>query len=318
VILGSGLPALGSRDPHLPSLGDAITSLLSSQTPFFQVLRTALTRPAQVIQEKVEIAHTIPSAERRPPALYLGNGTVLATLRDGQKIFLDGSDISLTPHLALDGYWEEWITKVFLDTVKPGMTIVDIGANCGYYSLLGARAVGPKGYTIAIDANPKMCSLIDSSLATNGYSSRSTVINAAVTAAHGEVNLSIPEKYKGGATIHGMDSRYSPNVITVAGTPLSSLVGDRSIDFIKIDAEGAEPLVFQGSEDLFARLRKLSVIMEFAPSHFVSILSGAEFLNYLARLGFNLSLIRHDGTTKISSKSEILEKTHCDLLLTKH
>ena len=44
-----------------------------------------------------------------------------------------------------DGVWEPLTTQVFKQILKPGMVVVDIGANIGYFSLLSASIVGQSG-----------------------------------------------------------------------------------------------------------------------------------------------------------------------------
>lgn len=66
-------------------------------------------------------------------SVYIGDGRVLTKNAYGQKMILPSFDISLTPHILMDGYWEKWITNVFIDHIKPGMTVLDVGSNVGYY-----------------------------------------------------------------------------------------------------------------------------------------------------------------------------------------
>ncbi len=78
-------------------------------------------------------------------AVYLGENLALTRVLDRFKMYVDARDISLAPHLLLDGYWELWNTKVFRQLLRPGMHVVDVGANVGYYTLLAAAGVGPRG-----------------------------------------------------------------------------------------------------------------------------------------------------------------------------
>ena len=49
---------------------------------------------------------------------------------------------------------ENYETGLLKQIVKPGMRVVDIGANIGYYTLLMARLTGPKGDIIAFEPDP--------------------------------------------------------------------------------------------------------------------------------------------------------------------
>src|SRR5262245_27996112 len=52
------------------------------------------------------------------------------------------------------GVWEPSVTRVFQNILKRGDTVVDIGANIGYYTLLSSKCVGPIGHVYAIEASP--------------------------------------------------------------------------------------------------------------------------------------------------------------------
>ena len=49
---------------------------------------------------------------------YLGNGLLVTRIFTGQKMFVNAQDLSLTPHLLIDGIWEPDITPFFLDLLK--------------------------------------------------------------------------------------------------------------------------------------------------------------------------------------------------------
>jgi hypothetical protein len=88
--------------------------------------------------------------------IYLGDYTALTRTIYGHKMYVDTRDVSLAPHLLLDGYWEQWITNIFRELVKPGMTVVDVGANFGYYSVLAASLVRPDTYTHSRPTRPSI------------------------------------------------------------------------------------------------------------------------------------------------------------------
>lgn len=72
-----------------------------------------------------------PSNTSNRMAVYLGNSRAITRTIYGHKIYVDTRDHSLTPHLLVDGNWEDWITKVFRSVVRDGMKVVDVGANIG-------------------------------------------------------------------------------------------------------------------------------------------------------------------------------------------
>ena len=93
-------------------------------------------------------------------SVYLGNSTVLCRILTKYMCYVDSLDVSLTPHLCLNGYWESWITQAMIRVLRKGFYCLDIGANCGYYSLIMADIVSESGRIMAVEANPRLSSLL--------------------------------------------------------------------------------------------------------------------------------------------------------------
>ena len=91
-----------------------------------------------------------PDAEQhftaRTRSQYLGNGTLLCQVLGGLKLFVIGDDVGFSPHMIFEGYWEFWLTRHFAEVIRPGDTVLDIGANLGYYTLLAADLVGARKF----------------------------------------------------------------------------------------------------------------------------------------------------------------------------
>jgi FkbM family methyltransferase len=256
------------------------------------------------------------------PIAYLGNNTILTSLSTGQKIYLDSQDISLTPHILFDGHWESWITKAFLNVIRPGMRVVDVGANCGYFTLLACKAVTRTGSVVAIDANPRMCELMENSISVNGYHGRATVVQAAVMAEEGSLQFAVPRRYKGSASYvrDALDfTAYNEthDVIDVRAAPLDVLAGSDRIDVLKIDAEGAEPIILQAALPWLSTMQGLKMIVEYAPISFAAQMAAGDFLDMIERAGFRISVIDETGVPKVQSRDWLLGSTFSDLYIEK-
>jgi FkbM family methyltransferase len=257
------------------------------------------------------------ATRRGGPVAYLGGHLVLVRARD-LKIFLDARDMSLTPHLLLDGEWESWITRVFLESVGPGMTVVDVGANIGYYTLLAARAVGPSGKVWAFEPEPGNCRLMAKSVEINGFSETVRVIPKALSDREGtaELHLDTGMHQASHSLFAGMVDNPSESV-TVEVTTLDDVLepGTR-VDVMKLDAEGAEPLVFAGMQRVLADNPDILLIMEFCPDHFRRAeLDPEAFLTEIRKTGFPLRRVATTGTVEPVTEEEALGPGYQTLFL---
>jgi FkbM family methyltransferase len=218
-------------------------------------------------------------------------------------MYVDSRDLSLTPHLLLQGYWEPEVTRFFLRTVKPGMRIVEVGANVGYYTLLASSLVGPTGRVLAFEANPATATLARRSLSVNGFRDRAKVIDMAVTDAPGTVTLHCLDQRHGDSSLFDFSDTqlaFPGDRVTKLVVPATSLDAfvpqDEPIDLIRMDVEGAEPLVFDGMRRILAQNSRIKILLEFFPQRIqCSGRNPARFLESLAAMGFAIHTVGPQG-----------------------
>jgi len=237
---------------------------------------------------------------------YLGNQTVLCRVLTKYLCYVDAEDKSLTPHLCMNGYWESWITQAVVRLLQPGWNCVDIGANCGYYSLLMADAVGPSGRILAAEPNPRLATLLRQSLDLNGFRNHATVSQTAVADTNGErVNLVIPGNgLLGDATIARPATLLGDKVVEVETVTLDELTKDWShVDLVKIDAEGAEDAIWHGMRQTVQKHKNIVVIMEFCCYRSYE---PKAFLEDILAAGLSLGYIDNDSQVKNLTIEECL------------
>lgn len=252
---------------------------------------------------------------------YIGNGRFLTCTAHGKRMILDSNDISISPHLIINGHWEGWITKAFLRLVKEGMVVVDVGANVGYYSILAGGKIKAGGKLISFEANPEIYDILFSNIEINGLLGFSEVVNKAVVDRSRELTFNVYHKHKGSSSLwedNSVSLRYNDCVepIKVLGVSLDEYfpVGTK-IDLLKIDAEGSEPLIFKGAERVLVENERIIVIIEFAPDNLKSSGGAFQFLEKIKELGFSIFSICKDGSLRASSDEEILNSPHSELVL---
>ncbi len=233
--------------------------------------------------------------------IYLGDHEALTRLHTGHRIYVDTRDVGICSHLMLEGRWEPWIEAVVQAEVKPGMRFADVGANFGYYTLLGAFWVGAAGAVYAFEANPAICRKLRKSVAINGFDGIVRIHEVGVWSEEGSLELGFTHEFSGGGGIGaGTHPVWQLERVTIPVAPLDRLLADvPAIDVMKIDVEGAEPAALTGARALLARSPAVTLIVEFL-SESVARTTGLAPVDYLAaflREGFALRLIEPTGLT---------------------
>jgi FkbM family methyltransferase len=177
----------------------------------------------------------------------------------GYRIRLESSDVSA--HQVYFGYYEAEETERIFELVQPGMTVLDVGAYIGYFTLLMAVRVGPQGKVYAFEPNPNMYRRLIGNLALNAEHSDGRVVpqQVALSAHDGEAEFFCP--IDGLEGVGGLrDTKRAP-VASVKRVPIRTLDGfvERErmtkVDFIKMDIEGGELDALRGAEGMLSTMR---------------------------------------------------------------
>jgi asparagine synthase (glutamine-hydrolysing) len=161
-----------------------------------------------------------------------------------------------------NGLFELESTRWVHQVVKPGMTVLDVGANIGYYTLQFSQLAGPTGRVIAFEPSARFNQRLRDHLRRN-HCENVTVVDCGL--ADGAKQLPL---FGGGdsATLGWHDDARQPVVQeTIALRSLDDWLAENPqprIDFIKVDIDGAEPLFVRGARQTLSRFRPI-LLMEF-------------------------------------------------------
>lgn len=201
----------------------------------------------------------------------------------GHKMILDTGD-SLA--LSLNGIYERQETGFVEKEIKPGQTVVDIGAHIGYYSLIFAKLVGPSGIVYAFEPDPTNFSILQKNIKLNGYNNI-VPINKAVTEKSGALNLYVSDGSAGDHKIYNSDE--NRKTLQIDGVALDDFFKDKKVDFIKMDIQGAEGGALKGMASLLENSKDIKVISEFTPSGIKKYgMEPRAYLELWQKLGFKL------------------------------
>jgi FkbM family methyltransferase len=171
------------------------------------------------------------------------------------------------------------------------MIVLDVGANQGYYTMLSARKVGPRGKVLAFEPSPREIRRLKLHLWLNGCKNVEVSSSAlGAIAGTGELHVVL-------GTETGCNSLRPPNVsqqtdqLSIQIERLDDVLKARRlerVDFIKLDVEGAELSVLQGTRDLLVRSPRPVILAEVQdvrtkPWRYCA----KEILFYLSELGYD-------------------------------
>ena len=255
----------------------------------------------------------------------VGTDLLLTKVLGRFLMYLEASDMSVTPRLVADGVWEKPVTDAFTARLKPGLTVVDIGANYGYYSLLAGSHVGwdgrsmSRGRVYAFEPNPRTFEILARNIQVNGLSSVVKAFPYAALDERKKVTLYTPDRFSGDASVMSLARKADAQPVPVSQAQIEALTIDEfvreRVDLMKIDAEGAEPLVFRGMRSLLDRSPELTIFMEFFASMIEQTLAPREFLREIRDAGFVLQWFTPWGTLEKFEEDKALEYPRFDLLL---
>ncbi len=181
----------------------------------------------------------------------------------GHLLEVDPGDRAVGARLRRRGIWSEAETELCRREIRPGMTVLDIGANLGYFSLLFAGAVGPEGRVFAFEPDPYNLQLLQQNVERNGYSNV-TIHATALGRVPGMALLYKNSDNLGDHRLgHGGDGRVAVEVPVVSLDSLAEKLG--RVDFIKMDIQGSEAAVVAGGTAIFMSERPLRLVCEFWP-----------------------------------------------------
>jgi FkbM family methyltransferase len=173
--------------------------------------------------------------------------------------------------VCLTGRYEPQETALLQQILRPGMTVVDVGANWGYFTLCAAHLVGSTGRVVSIEVDPRACRTLKANIERNALQTV-TVLEMAASDTTGVLRL---HEYEDGANDSGNFGLNSANTsatprrqFEAPASPIDDVLdkaGIEQVDVLKMDIEGAEGRALDGLQRALADRRIRFLVLELHP-----------------------------------------------------
>jgi FkbM family methyltransferase len=173
--------------------------------------------------------------------------------------------------------------KAFYRMISGSRLFVDVGANTGIFSLI-ACATNSGIRVIAFEPVPEIYERLVTNVTVNAFQDRCQIVQKAVSDVAGTARLLVPTgeiPTEATLALHSTSAQEGWTRIEIISTTLDAVCAQVTVDFIKIDVEGAEYKVLQGARRLLARCRPTILLEHHANCPDLAIESVLEPYGYL-------------------------------------
>lgn len=244
------------------------------------------------------VAHRAASSFPEPlsPDLVVDVATELG------PVYMHADDAVMTPFIREHGFWEPSETRFLRATLEEGATFLDVGANTGYFSVLGSRLVGATGRVFAVEPERRNLTLLKANLWRLGCDN-AVILPIAAHRERGFLPLRLNEENRGDHQV-GLSGEASE---LVPCARLDDLLAGVTVDVAKVDAQGVDHDVIDGLSGLFEPGRPETILCEFWLEGMADRdIDPYQVLDAYQRLGFDLCLLEDEGSVRTASPTEIV------------
>ncbi|MGI0027627.1 MAG: FkbM family methyltransferase [Nitrosopumilaceae archaeon] len=242
---------------------------------------------------------------------------------DGHQIYFKITNKAYTESFSQRALYEDGSTMAIKNLITPGMNVIIIRANIGYFALLAARQVGPKGKVFAFEPSPNTIQILRKNVDVNGYKNID-IIQMAIFDKTGKFSQWFKDS---NSNYNFLSSETQSEMINVEilTTSIDEFLINKNlkIDLLIMDAGGSEKKILDDIKTILQNNPQIKIITEYNP-HALELAgsNGKEFLEKITELEFSLYLLNEKEPPKMITKEQILEDISypntANLLLTKN
>ena len=154
--------------------------------------------------------------------------------------------------------------RIFRRLLRLGMTVLDIGANQGVFTLYCADLVGPGGRIIAFEPDPEMFAALRANVKAGGKN-WVELHNLAVGSEEGQLSFQASAFNRGDNRLVAATDSADPGAKVVQVVTIDRLLEGRKADFIKMDVQGWEGAALRGMQRLLGGPNAPVILLELCP-----------------------------------------------------
>jgi FkbM family methyltransferase len=180
--------------------------------------------------------------------------------------------------------------------IQPGMIVLDIGANLGYYSRIFAKAAGPKGKVLSVEPVPLYREVLTKNMA--AYP-QCTIVPYALGTEDKPITLGVPDTgiFRHGLTqVVNQDTAYSHTFQAEMRRGSALFANLQRLDYIKCDVEGYENVILPEMEPLF---RKHHPVLQLETDGE----NRNKMIQYMTSLGYNVHTLQNMQLVELSTEN---------------
>ena len=201
---------------------------------------------------------------------------------NGFELTVDLDDSGVSRQLIRDGVREPVTTAGCTSTLKSkfsnrdSVTVLDLGANIGYYALQPVAQLDGQVNVVAVEPVPRNVELLKKNVERNGFDDAVTVVEAAVASekrtlelyTSGYSNLFTPSE----RAAQQNDLVTEERAIEVEARPVSSILDQceldaADVDVLRFDVDGYEHEIIESARVIFEEADELLINVELHPPY---------------------------------------------------
>ncbi len=237
----------------------------------------------------------------------------------GLPMCIDLSDGGLSYELLLHLDREPLTGTVFRDYLRSvnkresDVTVIEAGANIGYYALQEAMLLEENGTIHAFEPVPASMDLLQKNISINGFEDQISTIPSAVGSKSGSVKMSVGNARNWArVSADGQSGNLDVEMTTLDEYCTRQEIDPGTVNIVRMDVEGYETEIIHGMEHILSESSDLLLFIEL---HIRELKSNNElepFLTQLKEHGFELkTAVRRQNQLEVENIMELMDVTGC-------